>query len=920
MKTRLLIALALVLASGCSGPKVREDTLAGIDRFEPQSLAEPRPIDASDTQVKQAYAAYLRETGGTDTVRLMALHRLAELELEDGLATLHASDQDAIPEAALARLRESTRLLETALQDFPNRDDNDALLYQLAIAYDTIGRPEDSIAALERLAERHPDSRHIVETQFRLGEHYFAYARYSEAEAAYDVVIKHPDNLEYRARSRYKRGWARFKQELYWEALEDFYYVLDYFDDVARHAPLDPADRKLNADCERALALSFSYLGGRIAITDYFAYDPAHPGAARGHRVLGDLYARQGHPGIAEQTYLAFVEAHPDSPEAPMLELRNIENWEAGGSTERSLALRREFDRHYGLNGERDASQVADAQRRAAERNVTALARHHHAAYQATRRTADLEQARQWYGHLVTIYGDSPSTGEHQFLFGELLTDAGAHEKALARYDRAYALLDGAARRDAALARVTAARARLETDTSARAIDVYRERAEAFVAAYPDDADSRAALLAASQWLYDHGHYATASELARQAPQASAPSEQRDALALQAFAALQQAQHEQAEGLFTRVLAMPVESGRHSARELHDGLAAAIYGQAASAREAGDTTGAIRHFLRIRDVAPQAEIVITAEYDAATLLLADQQWDGAIALLTRLQETHPQHALGGEFSRKLALAYQQTDRAVDSARELERLARSSNDDELGHQALWKAAELYRENGETQSALDAYRRYADNGSAPFEHRVRALAHVAKLLDETGTPAEAARVRERLVSFEAGGAKSRTDQTRQSAADAALVLADRSFEAYRAIRLALPLERTLRRKKQALEQTVSGYTRAADYGFTRHITRATHRLGEVYREFAVALLESERPGHLSNDALEEYNILIEDQAFPFEDKAVGFYETNVARIKAGVYDASVEESLERLRTMFPARYDRREKVEDYVATLD
>ena len=40
------------------------------------------------------------------------------------------------------------------------------------------------------------------------------------------------------------------------------------------------------------------------------------------------------------------------------------------------------------------------------------------------------------------------------------------------------------------------------------------------------------------------------------------------------------------------------------------------------------------------------------------------------------------------------------------------------------------------------------------------------------------------------------------------------------------------------------------------------------------------------------LEQYEILLEDQAFPFEAKAIEFYETNLGRIKDGAYNNWIE----------------------------
>ena len=75
-----------------------------------------------------------------------------------------------------------------------------------------------------------------------------------------------------------------------------------------------------------------------------------------------------------------------------------------------------------------------------------------------------------------------------------------------------------------------------------------------------------------------------------------------------------------------------------------------------------------------------------------------------------------------------------------------------------------------------------------------------------------------------------------------------------------------------------------------------------------------MESERPAGLSADELDNTTILLEEQAFPFEEKAIEMYEANASRAAIGVYDEWVAASFEQLAILMPARYAKFEKVEN------
>jgi hypothetical protein len=99
-----------------------------------------------------------------------------------------------------------------------------------------------------------------------------------------------------------------------------------------------------------------------------------------------------------------------------------------------------------------------------------------------------------------------------------------------------------------------------------------------------------------------------------------------------------------------------------------------------------------------------------------------------------------------------------------------------------------------------------------------------------------------------------------------------------------------------------------------------TAATFETAELYYQLGLDLLKSERPPELDAEEQEEYALLLEEQAFPFEEKAIELYRANSERVADGVYDEWVRLSFARLAVMAPARYARTERSEDVADWLD
>jgi hypothetical protein len=172
---------------------------------------------------------------------------------------------------------------------------------------------------------------------------------------------------------------------------------------------------------------------------------------------------------------------------------------------------------------------------------------------------------------------------------------------------------------------------------------------------------------------------------------------------------------------------------------------------------------------------------------------------------------------------------------------------------------------------------------------------------------------------LVSADRGAGALRTDRTRYLAAHAQLALVADDYQAYREVQLKEPLKRNLARKKKYMQAAIKGYKDAAAYEVAEVTTESAFRIGEIYADFGRSLMSSERPRNLGAEELEQYNVLLEEQAYPFEEKAIAVHETNAQRIGTGLYDAWVRKSMEKLAKLMPVRYAKPEKGESFVAVM-
>ena len=203
--------------------------------------------------------------------------------------------------------------------------------------------------------------------------------------------------------------------------------------------------------------------------------------------------------------------------------------------------------------------------------------------------------------------------------------------------------------------------------------------------------------------------------------------------------------------------------------------------------------------------------------------------------------------------------------------------------------------------------------------PLNPAIEARNRLSQIAEKSGDYAARDTWLKDIVAADRAAGAQRTDRSRALAAKATLTLATPAREEFKRVKLVAPLKKSLAAKRKAMEAALKGYEQAADYQVAEVTTAATYESAELYRQLGKDLLSSERPSNLKKDELEQYNVLLEEQAFPFEEKAIKLHEVNVARAKDGDYDEWVQKSYAALAQLNPGRYGKVEIGEQLVDSI-
>ncbi|TYK65450.1 tetratricopeptide repeat protein [Colwellia echini] len=927
------------LLMACNDKTVERQTLHNIEstNVNTNSKAEAKQdntIAKSESDIRDAYINYLKNASKSDLSRADALNRLASIEFKLS-EELQQSSATETAEAVLAseKLNRTIELLETSIKDYPNAKHNDVTLYQLAKAYDQRGDYEETHNALSLLVKGYPKSKYYLESQFRLAEYAFSAKQYRQAEDKYTDIIIAKNNSVFYEKALYKRGWSRFKQEFYIEAADDFVQVIN-FNDFQEYDQLTASQQNLFDEYFRAMGLSFSYLGGAEPLNLYFQQTDHINNLYHVYSNLSDTFLKQQRYNDAVNTLDSYIKEYPNAEFSAQAALKIINIWKEAGFVEQRKAAFEQFysnyqpSSRYWVNNKYRYKKQYELSNSALKDHILVETATYHNAYQKSNNSADFARAERWYKNYLTHFSAFSRQDNINLLLASLYLQhndkalaytyyqlAGFDEQTITNKDAAYQaiLLAGDLYQSANSA--SSSKAKDKADWLNHVIDY----STLYAQQYPTDKQTINVIAHATDFAYSNERYSDTLTLAEMMVSDKNTTLVNNINRVKANAYFQTKQYLAAENTFMALVDNPTLSNR-ARIDAQEGLALAIFYQGSSAAEQNETQIAIEHYARVSLQVPQSDTASAGLYDAIALSIQTEQWLQAIEYIKRYRLLYPNDKNANDVTKKLSLAYLNSKQDIAAANELEKLSSNENSKDYKMASLLKAAELYQSNGDIASAIRSYEKYVNTYTTPFVPYFESLHQLAKLNTARNHHKTSMTWQKKILAVDKKTPNSlKNGHTKFIASHAALSIARAEQLRFAKIKLIAPLKVNLKNKKQAMQSSVNYYARASSYGIAETATEATYEIANIYNDFGQALLTSEIPEHLNEDEKEQYLFLLEDQAFPFEEKAIEFFEVNLLYTKDDIYDQWIEKSYQKLEKLFPIRYQREPKIEEFINVL-
>jgi hypothetical protein len=361
-----------------------------------------------------------------------------------------------------------------------------------------------------------------------------------------------------------------------------------------------------------------------------------------------------------------------------------------------------------------------------------------------------------------------------------------------------------------------------------------------------------------------------------------------------------------AEGNLTAAAALYVSLVENSKiSEYKELLTTLRYRIAEDSLNRGKLAEAVERFHEAYKTAPGSKTGELSLVKAAQIAIRLKNSRDIEASIRRLAEAYPGTAWRFTLLAEAARSFEAVD-AASAGRFYELASGAAPQREQAAKLLFTAAVFYESalpNG-ADEAEAAYKRYLLLANIPADKALEAAYRLGSLQLNIGKKGDGMKTLKKLAL-----ADERSLTGSQFSARAKLILLRDAQSDYLKIALTQPFEETFERKNALLDKLLKDYSDIAGANVPELLPEVFYYMGLSFENFKDSILLSERPSELAKDELEEYNFLLEEKAYTYDEQAVKAYENSLyAGRDQRIYTESLQKSLDRLAFLKPAIYKR------------
>jgi tetratricopeptide (TPR) repeat protein len=961
IKPSVLLLMSMMLtACGSNEPKTLASLAYKPELEKKEEQQQPVVETLTYAQVREEYRQLLdlfaeKELKEKIERRIADVHMMQSVHEQNTVS--NKSDYYAEAKAAYLNI----------LKKYPNSPENAEVLYQLSKAYDIEGEQEKALAMLTELTTKYPTYSNSSEAYFRKGDIHFSNQSYPQAEQAYLTVIN-SNNQNLGLNAHYMLGWSRYKQFKYRESIDSFAYVLNQLLlDTENIDSLGKAEKPLVNDSISSIGLALDKIGGAEAISG-IASLAKRPYVWMIYDNIGTYYLDKELYEESASAFRLYVSNYPNAVKAPDLHVKMINTYIAGGFSKQALVEKENYVTNYGLgasytsyhNGIRpdilshlkvyldELATYSYAKGQSLQKEIAELEKtidqiqdksDYFALYAGM--VSSFDKAADFYTRFAQTFSSDERIDEIYFLKAEALFSAYHYPEAIENYERVayrpqgfsakqhienagYAaiisyekyidlLTTGVSYPGKTLAKTFSAESKEVKQTQALAV----ESMLVFATTFYTDSRSPAVLANAAEYLFGLNQYQRAIEVSSRLIETNAELDRelkKTAYGIIAHSYFKLEDYQNAEDNYFNQRQLADQKSEEY-RLITERLAASVYKKSEVLIAAAEEASAIEQLLRIKQLAPQSPIRITAQYDAASLLLKAARWPEAIAELNELSALYPNHELATEFPRKLAFAYEKNADWNNAALTYLLLVNQDPDADIRREALFLAATMYKKDLNYDASIDYFTRYVSAYPQPFDNVMEAQYHLALNYEKINARLGQHQWLTRIIDTDQAAGVQRTDRSRWLAAWANAIYGDYYADEFTKVTLLPPIVKTIPEKNKWLQSASSHYEKAASYGIFEFVTMSSYKIGSLYRRFADELRSAPTPQGLSESDQAVYVTIIGEQAAPFDQLARDLQQANIERAWNSQFNEWIDKSFLEMAALRPERFNKAELIVSY-----